>query len=259
MTGRQLPIGEFARRSRLPVSTLRYYHELGLLLPARVDETSGYRYYDASQLEGAVLVGELRRLGMSPSEIARITSGSSPLAEGLTAHRHRLVDEVDELTGRIELIDALLSSAVDQSFHQVQVESRAAEEVPGLRGQVNSDSVAPRIRRLAVTLRGQMRAAGLADPPWYGAMFPLDLDADPIELVVFAGGTESSDRSVSTVDLPGGDHAVVNHEGRRNLTAAYEAVLDWAESHERQPAGSLIEEYRPDDETTVAIDLRAVD
>jgi DNA-binding transcriptional MerR regulator len=258
MSGRQLPIGEFARRSRLPVSTLRYYHELGLLLPARVDETSGYRYYDASQLEGAVLVGELRRLGMSPSEIARITSGSLSLAAGLTAHRRRLVDDVDDLTARVELIDALLTSAADRSSHEVEVQSRPAKEVPGLRGWVESESVATRIRRLAATLRGQIRAEGLADPSWYGAMFSLDLDADPIELAVFAGGTESPVGSVSTVDLPGGDHAVTNHQGRRNLTAAYETVLDWTVEQGREPNGVLIEEYRSGGLTTVAIDLKPI-
>ena len=40
----EVSIGEFARRSRLSVKALRLYDELGVLVPARVDETSGYRY-----------------------------------------------------------------------------------------------------------------------------------------------------------------------------------------------------------------------
>lgn len=39
-----LKIGDFAKRSGVSVKTLRYYDELGLLKPARVDERSGYRY-----------------------------------------------------------------------------------------------------------------------------------------------------------------------------------------------------------------------
>jgi PPM family protein phosphatase len=60
----EIGIGEFARRSRLSVKALRLYDELGVLDPARVDEASGYRYYDVAQLEAARLVAMLRQLGL---------------------------------------------------------------------------------------------------------------------------------------------------------------------------------------------------
>src|SRR5665213_462886 len=59
----EISIGEFARRSRLSVKALRLYDELGVLVPARVDGASGYRYYDVAQLEQARLVAMLRQLG----------------------------------------------------------------------------------------------------------------------------------------------------------------------------------------------------
>jgi hypothetical protein len=40
-----MSIGEFARRSGLSANALRLYDELGLLPPARVDASSGYRFY----------------------------------------------------------------------------------------------------------------------------------------------------------------------------------------------------------------------
>ena len=45
----EMSIGEFARRSRLSPKALRVYDGLGLLSPARVDELSGYRYYEVPQ------------------------------------------------------------------------------------------------------------------------------------------------------------------------------------------------------------------
>ena len=45
----QMGIGEFARRSRLSAKALRLYDEQGLLAPARVDEGSGYRFYEPGQ------------------------------------------------------------------------------------------------------------------------------------------------------------------------------------------------------------------
>jgi PPM family protein phosphatase len=60
----EMSIGEFARRSRLSAKALRLYDELGLLSPARVDELSGYRYYESVQLEQAQLIATLRHVGV---------------------------------------------------------------------------------------------------------------------------------------------------------------------------------------------------
>jgi DNA-binding transcriptional MerR regulator len=42
-TGSLVSIGEFARRTLLTAKALRIYHRIGLLLPASIDEASGYR------------------------------------------------------------------------------------------------------------------------------------------------------------------------------------------------------------------------
>jgi DNA-binding transcriptional MerR regulator len=59
---KEISIGEFARRSRLSLKALRLYDELGVLVPSRVDQASGYRYYDTAQLDEARLVVMLRQL-----------------------------------------------------------------------------------------------------------------------------------------------------------------------------------------------------
>ncbi|HEY1828566.1 MAG TPA: MerR family transcriptional regulator [Acidimicrobiales bacterium] len=65
----QMTIGEFARATSLSPKALRLYDELGLLSPARIDEGSGYRYYDGHQLEQARLVSALRQLEMPLAQI----------------------------------------------------------------------------------------------------------------------------------------------------------------------------------------------
>jgi DNA-binding transcriptional MerR regulator len=67
-----MSIGEFARRSQLSAKALRLYDELGLLPPARVDDDSGYRFYEPGQLEQARLITALRRLQVSLAEIKTI-------------------------------------------------------------------------------------------------------------------------------------------------------------------------------------------
>ncbi|MFJ3277770.1 MerR family transcriptional regulator [Streptomyces halstedii] len=75
-----LTIGAFARASRLSPKALRLYDELGLLAPARVDPTTGYRFYAPEQLEQARLVAWLRRLGMPLARIQGVCALEGPEA-----------------------------------------------------------------------------------------------------------------------------------------------------------------------------------
>jgi DNA-binding transcriptional MerR regulator len=82
-----LSIGEFARRCRLSPKALRLYDELGLLLPARVDDESGYRYYAESQLDRALLIAGLRQLQVSLADINVILGLETvAAAERITQH-----------------------------------------------------------------------------------------------------------------------------------------------------------------------------
>src|SRR5699024_12673926 len=56
-----LTAGAFARRSRLSAKALRLYAINRLLVPARIDASSGYRLYHESQLRDARLICMLRR------------------------------------------------------------------------------------------------------------------------------------------------------------------------------------------------------
>lgn len=81
----EMSIGEFARRSRLSPKALRLYDELGLLTPVRVDDSTGYRFYIADQLERARLVAALRQLQMPLAEIKAILELDPAAAAGRIA------------------------------------------------------------------------------------------------------------------------------------------------------------------------------
>ena len=86
-----LPIGRFGRLSGLTIGALRHYHELGLLMPARVDPDTSYRSYRAEQVEDARLIARLRELELGLAEI-RAVIGAVPAERTrlLAAHRARL-------------------------------------------------------------------------------------------------------------------------------------------------------------------------
>ena len=82
----RMSIGEFARASRLSPKALRLYDELDLLAPAHVDAASGYRYYEAAQLEAARLVAVLRQLEVPLVEIKVILGQTQTQAAAHIAH-----------------------------------------------------------------------------------------------------------------------------------------------------------------------------
>jgi MerR family transcriptional regulator, copper efflux regulator len=59
-------ISEAARRSGLPVKTVRYYEEIGLVHPER--SANGYRRYRPRDLHRLAFVGRARSLGFSVTE-----------------------------------------------------------------------------------------------------------------------------------------------------------------------------------------------
>lgn len=65
-------IGQAARRSGLSVSALRFYDGAGIVVPARVDVHSGYRWYGDDEIAAARLVARLRRVGVPLADIRRV-------------------------------------------------------------------------------------------------------------------------------------------------------------------------------------------
>ena len=81
-----IKIGDFSRLSQVPISTLRYYDEVGLLRPATVDETSGYRFYTLEQLPLLNRILALKWLGLSLDQIAQLLLDGGQPADVVPTH-----------------------------------------------------------------------------------------------------------------------------------------------------------------------------
>jgi DNA-binding transcriptional MerR regulator len=83
-------IGEFSTASGIPVRTLRFYHDEGLLVPAAVDCETNYRSYDQRNLEVARVIVALRDLEFSLDDIREILGGCAEDADILAHLSSRL-------------------------------------------------------------------------------------------------------------------------------------------------------------------------
>ncbi|MBO0837355.1 MAG: MerR family transcriptional regulator, partial [Actinobacteria bacterium] len=113
--GKLISIGEFARRARMSPRRLRYYHRLGLLMPARIDPENGYRYYRDDQAAAAEAIALLRSLDVPLREVQEVVGnrGDADLQRVFERQRQRL-------QGRLAEAKRLLGS-LDHAMGEAQV------------------------------------------------------------------------------------------------------------------------------------------
>ena len=105
-----LAIGEFYRLTHLSIRTLRGYHDADLLVPATVDDATGYRYYSADQIPTAQVIHRLRELDVPLPEVRRILRSSNPGARAslIADHLQRLESELDRTRAAVASLRRLL-------------------------------------------------------------------------------------------------------------------------------------------------------
>ncbi|MHB8488207.1 MAG: MerR family transcriptional regulator [Candidatus Dormibacteria bacterium] len=99
-------IGELAALTGLPVKTIRYYSDIGLVPEARRTD-AGYRRYDSTGLARLELVRTLRDLGIDLAAIRRVAETPMTLEEVARAHADGIDLHIRQLTLRRAVLRAL--------------------------------------------------------------------------------------------------------------------------------------------------------
>ncbi len=264
-------IGEFSRLCRVPVSALRYYADTGLLPPAEVDPASGYRYFSVDQLPRLNRILALKDLGLSLDDIRQFLDDDPEAAElrGMLRLKHaeigeRLADEHARLA-RVEARLRLIESEVTMSNHDVVVKTIEPHHVLCFR------EVAPEPTAVGAMLMDAYAALGAAGVAPIGPPFtryhdeeftPTDIDVEvaiPVMPTVTDPVDTPSGRTLVVADIPGGEMAVVLHEGPfETLDASYTAIGTWIAESGYHIAGAPQEAYlrEPTDEAPPLTEIR---
>ena len=112
---RLFQIGEMAKLFHLSVSSIRHYEDLGLILPEKTDENTGYRYYSTRQFEAFNTVRYLRALDMPLSEISDFMKDRDvdKIEQKLRAQKLSVEQKLLELRRVEKKIEKRLESLVD--------------------------------------------------------------------------------------------------------------------------------------------------
>lgn len=157
-----LTIGEFATATGLTAKALRLYGDLGLLVPAEVDPSNGYRYYEPEQVEQARLVARLRSAGVPLPRIATII-GLAPGAAAAELLSFWRQTEADLASAR-EVVTSLIAQlrGQDKAMSTTTTPARSAHRAGQGARSAQLDAVYPRMPRLTVQITGQ-RLFAVAD------------------------------------------------------------------------------------------------
>ena len=126
----RLTIGEFSKMTYLSVKALRHYHDVGLLEPVAIDESSGYRFYSPGQVATAQSIRRFRDLDVPLEEIRAILQ--APTAD---ARNELLIDHLDRMRRqlhRTELTVASLQAMLATASPAGPVELRVLEATSAL-------------------------------------------------------------------------------------------------------------------------------
>ncbi|GAA0507144.1 hypothetical protein Ade02nite_50700 [Paractinoplanes deccanensis] len=150
-------IGETARASGLSASALRFYDSAGVLVPAEVDEATGYRRYTGEQVRAARLIAGLRRVGMPVAEIARAVRemhDPESVRRRLDDHRRRLEDGLADAKRELLRIHALLDLEEHLMTRLTLPGAALAAAIDAVRFAVGDDPELPQLSTVLFDVTG---------------------------------------------------------------------------------------------------------
>jgi len=244
-------IGDFSRLSFVTVKALRYYDEIGLLKPVKVDRFTGYRYYSAEQLPRLNYIIALKDLGLSLDEIAVLTRESltpAQMRDIFILKKAELRQRVSDEQRRLDQVEKLLM--------RIEKEGTMPEY------QVTFKKIEP---QLVASVRDTLPTYGDCGP-LFGEVFkylakkfvfkpagpPMMLCHDPeykerdvdVEIAVPINKKVKESDRVKVYELPGIEAACTIHKGPYDsVSEAYSAIMSWCEANGCEPVVPCREVY----------------
>ena len=112
-------IGEFSKLTDLPVRTLRYYDECGILKPEYIDTWSGYRYYTEDNIKDAEEIKFMKDLDFTLEEILLYRGNLT--VEVIQAKKEQLERQMYLLELKCQKLE-LLTNGLENSSPELQQE-----------------------------------------------------------------------------------------------------------------------------------------
>jgi DNA-binding transcriptional MerR regulator/effector-binding domain-containing protein len=261
-----IKIGDFSSICQLPVKTLRFYDEVGLLKPVEVDRFTGYRYYAFDQLPRLNRILALKDLGFSLEQIRSLLEKDLPAAEIRGMLRMKQVElegHIQEELARLKRIEGRLKHIEQEDCmpdYEIVLKKTEPLLVAGVRDLIPSypeqghlwEKLETHLQKAGASIKGACLSL------YYSDSSEGEIDAEvcePLARSVPSAGV------VNVHELPAVDLAasLIHHGPFSSLDGAYTAIFRWIETNGYLRVGPIREIYlsppgeagNPDDPKTV--------
>lgn len=221
-----MTIGTFSRAALLSVRALRLYHENGILVPASVDASTGYRAYHPGQLADAAVLKRLRELSLPLAAVKEVLVARDPEVTRKVLAEHEA--EMRRQLFETEHIVAELQRAVQFPWEEspIHVETTQHHHALAISSDVLESSFAAFLgsafpRLFDTAQRGDFVVSG-SPGALYAPLIPDDGPEPVTAYIPIAGpsGLPEAASEVELIEIPAATFAVTTHRGR------YETIGD---------------------------------
>jgi len=240
-------IGEFARHGRVSVRMLRHYDAIGLIRPACVDPATGYRSYQASQLDDLNRVIALKELGFTLQQVQAILEEKVSAAElrgMLKLRRAEIQARIEAETTRLARVEARLMTIEDEARVPADgvIIKRLAPvrvaELTGVAAGYEPEAITPVIQPLYHDLWQRLASAGICKS---GPALAYYEEAEDGAVVVHAAApvATGSVQGVSIVDLAEVESAaaIIHHGSMDDVLPTGQALARWIDANGYRSTG----------------------
>jgi len=161
-------VQKLSKLAGVSTRTLRYYDEIEILKPARIN-SSGYRIYGENEVNRLQQIMFYRELGISLDNIKNIiTSPTFDEASALVEHREKLLDkreQIDRLIANVEKTIALTEGRINmtdkekfEGFKQKMIDDNEKQYGKEIREKYGNDTVEKSNKKLKGMTEEQFEA-----------------------------------------------------------------------------------------------------
>lgn len=240
-------IGEFSKLTQISIRMLRHYDELGLLIPAYTDPTSGYRFYTAQQLTCLNRIRALQDLGLSLEQIGGLLTDDLSPAEFramLLLKQAEVQDRIAQEQTRLARI-ALRLQQIEQAdtAYDIRLKQVEPQWVASLRDSIEAYGELGVLYQEIYGALPKPTLDGIPAAIWHDESYresQIDVEA----LIFLRGPLTIEHPRIQVKEVPAQRVMSLVYEGAFDrIELAYQAVIQWIEQQAYRISGPNREVY----------------
>ena len=240
-------IGQFSIMTKISKKTLRYYDEIDLLKPAKIDYENSYRYYDENSLLIAQQILIYRNCNMALEKIKEIINqpmNKNNLKQILETQLEYLNEKMIEIKQSQNILQSIINSLGNKKEESVQELLHDKSTILCIRRRGNHNTIGEIISELFETaLKNGLNVIGSHTIIWHTDK---DFSEDSVDMEIFVPIESSNDCNLQNIrNINKQKYCEIVHYGSMTtLSSSYAKIFTYIEKKGLRIAGPFEETFK---------------